>query len=127
VLAETLHTLSGRTGELARINCAALAEQLIESELFGYEKGAFTGAVTSKVGLLESVQGGTVFLDEIGELSLGTQAKLLRAIESREILRLGSTKPIAIDVRFVAATNRELPQEVSAGDFGAISTSDSTA
>jgi two-component system, NtrC family, response regulator AtoC len=117
VLAETLHTLSGRTGELARINCAALAEQLIESELFGYEKGAFTGAVTSKVGLLESVQGGTVFLDEIGELSLGTQAKLLRAIESREILRLGSTKPIAIDVRFVAATNRELPQEVAAKRF----------
>ena len=117
VLAETLHALSGRTGDLARINCAALAEQLIESELFGYEKGAFTGALTHKVGLLESVQGGTVFLDEIGELSLGTQAKLLRAIEAREILRLGSTKPISIDVRFVAATNRDLPAEVAAKRF----------
>src|SRR6185503_6187457 len=107
VLAETLHRLSGRTGEVARVNCAALAEPLIESELFGHEKGAFTGAATAKVGLLESAQGGTVFLDEIGEMPLAIQAKLLRAIESREVLRLGSIRPISIDVRFLAATNRD--------------------
>ena len=117
VLAETLHVLSGREGELARVNCAALAEPLIESELFGYEKGAFTGASGSKVGLLESAQGGTVFLDEIGELPLAIQAKLLRAIESREVLRIGSIRPIKIDVRFIAATNRDLPAEVAAKRF----------
>ena len=117
VLAETLHALSGRDGELARINCAALSEALVESELFGYEKGAFTGASGSKVGLLESAQGGTVFLDEIGELPLATQAKLLRAIESREVLRIGSIRPIKIDVRFIAATNRDLPTEVGAKRF----------
>jgi len=117
VLAETLHKLSGRKGEIARVNCAALAEPLIESELFGHEKGAFTGAATTKVGLLESAQGGTIFLDEIGELPLSTQAKLLRAIESREVLRLGSIRPISIDVRFLAATNRDLPAEVAAKRF----------
>ena len=117
VLAETLHVLSARAGELARVNCAALAEPLIESELFGYEKGAFTGASGSKVGLLESAQGGTVFLDEIGELPLAIQAKLLRAIESREVLRIGSIRPIKIDVRFIAATNRDLPAEVAAKRF----------
>jgi transcriptional regulator with PAS, ATPase and Fis domain len=117
VLAETLHVLSGRQGELARVNCAALAEPLIESELFGHEKGAFTGAAGTKVGLLESAQGGTVFLDEIGELPLATQAKLLRAIESREVLRIGSIRPIKIDVRFIAATNRDLPTEVAAKRF----------
>ncbi len=117
VLAETLHVLSNRAGELARVNCAALAEALIENELFGHEKGAFTGASTSKVGLLESAQGGTVFLDEIGELPLGIQAKLLRAIESREVLRIGAIRPVSIDVRFIAATNRDLPAEVGAKRF----------
>ncbi|MBL0219894.1 MAG: sigma 54-interacting transcriptional regulator [Myxococcales bacterium] len=117
VLAETLHVLSGRTGELARVNCAALAEPLIESELFGHERGAFTGASATKVGLLESAEGGTVFLDEIGELPLATQAKLLRAIESREVLRIGSIRPLKIDVRFIAATNRDLPAEVAAKRF----------
>ena len=117
VLSETIHTLSGRSGPLARINCAALAEPLIDSELFGHEKGAFTGASGSKVGLLESAANGTVFLDEIGELPLGVQAKLLRAIESREILRIGSIRPTRIDVRFIAATNRDLPTEVAAKRF----------
>jgi two-component system response regulator AtoC len=117
VLAETLHVLSGRGGDLARVNCAALAEPLIESELFGHEKGAFTGATGIKVGLLESAQGGTVFLDEIGELPLSTQAKLLRAIESREVLRIGAIRPFKIDVRFIAATNRDLPAEVAAKRF----------
>ena len=117
VLALTLHTLSERTGPLSSVNCAALSEALLESELFGYEKGAFTGAVGLKQGLLEASSGGTVFLDEIGELPLALQAKLLRAVESREIRRLGSTKSIAIDVRFIAATNRELTVEVAEGRF----------
>jgi two-component system, NtrC family, response regulator AtoC len=117
VLAETIHVLSRRPGEIARVNCAALAEPLIESELFGHEKGAFTGAATAKVGLLESAHGGTVFLDEIGELPLGIQAKLLRALEAREVLRLGAIRPTRIDVRFIAATNRDLPSEVAAKRF----------
>jgi two-component system response regulator AtoC len=117
VLASTIHGLSARTGEMTRINCAALTESLLESELFGHEKGAFTGAGAQKVGLIEAAHQGTVFLDEVGELPLGIQAKLLRAVEHREILRLGSTRPIAIDVRFIAATNRDLPAEVAAGRF----------
>ena len=117
VLASTLHALSGRTGPLVRINCAALSETLLESELFGHHKGAFTGAIATRAGLLEAAEDGTVFLDEIGELPLGIQAKLLRAVEAREVLRLGSTKPISISVRFVAATNRELAEEVAAGRF----------
>jgi two-component system, NtrC family, response regulator AtoC len=117
VLATTLHTLSGRTGPLASINCAALSEALLESELFGHDKGAFTGAVGARPGLLEAARGGSVFLDELGELPLALQAKLLRAVESREIRRLGSTRSIAIDVRIIAATNRELTAEVNAGRF----------
>jgi DNA-binding NtrC family response regulator len=119
VLASTLHELSGRAGPLTRINCAALSEALLESELFGHEKGAFTGAAGRRIGLLEAAARGTVFLDEVGELPLAIQAKLLRAVEHREILRLGSTQPIAIDVRFIAATNRDLPAEVAAGRFRA--------
>ena len=117
VLASTIHALSNRSGEMTRINCAALTESLLESELFGHEKGAFTGAANQKVGLIEAADQGTVFLDEVGELPLGIQAKLLRAVEHREIVRLGSTRPIAIDVRFIAATNRDLPAEVAAGRF----------
>ena len=117
VLATTVHALSGRKGPLTQINCAALSEGLLESELFGHEKGAFTGATAQKTGLLEAAHGGTVFLDEVGELPPAIQAKLLRAIEHREILRLGSTRPISIDVRFIAATNRDLPSEVEAGRF----------
>jgi transcriptional regulator with GAF, ATPase, and Fis domain len=117
VLAGTVHALSGRGGALTRINCAALSESLLESELFGHEKGAFTGATAQKIGLIEAAHGGTVFLDEIGEISPAIQAKLLRAVEHREIVRLGSTKPISIDVRFIAATNRDLPAEVTAGAF----------
>jgi two-component system, NtrC family, response regulator AtoC len=117
VLACTLHELSGRTGALTRINCAALNENLLESALFGHEKGAFTGAAAQTIGLIEAAHRGTVFLDEIGEMPLSIQAKLLRAVEHREITRLGSTKPIAIDVRFISATNRDLPAEVASGNF----------
>ncbi|MFN0246892.1 MAG: sigma 54-interacting transcriptional regulator [Kofleriaceae bacterium] len=117
VLAETLHELSKRSGPLVRINCAALSETLLESELFGHEKGAFTGAGVAKAGLLEAADKGTVFLDEVGELPPLIQPKLLRAIERREVLRIGATRPIAIDVRFLAATNRDLPSEVAAGTF----------
>ncbi|HWO08420.1 MAG TPA: sigma 54-interacting transcriptional regulator [Polyangiaceae bacterium] len=117
-MAETVHQRSSRSGgPFLLLNCAALSETLLESELFGHEKGAFTGAHSSKAGLLESTAGGTVFLDEVGELSLGTQAKLLRVLEERAVLRVGSTKPRRIDVRFVTATNRDLTREVRAGRF----------
>src|SRR5262249_9159955 len=92
VLAETVHALSGRAGPMTRINCAALSETLLESELFGHERGAFTGATAAKQGLLDAARGGTVFLDEIGELPPSIQAKLLRAVEQREVLPVGSTK-----------------------------------
>ena len=118
VLAEAIHRLSPRAkARFLCVNCASLAETLLESELFGHEKGAFTGAVEAKPGLLESAPGGTVFLDEIGEMPLSVQAKLLRVLETRKIARLGSLKEREIDVRFVAATNRDLPTEVGAGRF----------
>jgi two-component system, NtrC family, response regulator AtoC len=117
VLAGTIHGLSERSGPYTGVNCAALSENLLESELFGHEKGSFTGATAHKVGLLEAANGGTVFLDEIGELSPAIQAKLLRAVEQREVLRIGSTRPTAIDVRFIAATNRDLMAGIEAGTF----------
>jgi two-component system response regulator AtoC len=117
VLADTLHRWSGRTGALVRINCAALNATLLEAELFGHEKGAFTGATGAREGLLEAARGGTAFLDEVGELPESLQAKLLRAVEQREVTRLGSTRPIEIDIRFIAATNRDLQAEVEAGRF----------
>jgi two-component system, NtrC family, response regulator AtoC len=118
VMAETVHRRSRRADRpFLLLNCAALPESLLESELFGHEKGAFTGAHASKVGLLESTDGGTVFLDEIGELALGTQAKLLRVLEERTLLRVGGTKPRRISVRFVTATNRDLSRDARAGRF----------
>ncbi len=117
LLAAQIHRLSGRAGQFVRLNCASFTEALLESELFGHQRGAFTGATQAKPGLLEVASGGTVFLDEIGELPLALQAKLLRAIESQEILRVGSTQPISIDVRFIAATNRDLPNEIANGAF----------
>jgi two-component system response regulator AtoC len=118
VMAETVHTFSPRAQKpFLKLNCAALPDSLLESELFGHERGAFTGAHAAKTGLLESTDQGTVFLDEIGELPPGTQAKLLRVLEDRAVTRLGATKPKKIDVRFVTATNRDLPQRVRAGLF----------
>jgi DNA-binding NtrC family response regulator len=120
IVALLLHRNSPRSdGPLVAVNCAAIPDAMLEGELFGYEKGAFTGAVRSYPGKFGLADGGTLFLDEIGELSLGAQAKILRAIESREIFRLGSVRPRRCRVRIVAATNRDLGAEVTAGRFRA--------
>jgi DNA-binding NtrC family response regulator len=118
VLARAIHAHSPRAaGPFMGINCAALAESLLESELFGHEKGAFTGAAGARAGLFEAANGGTVFLDEVGEMPLATQSKLLRVLEERVVVRLGSTRPRPIDVRFVAATNRDIEGDSGAGRF----------
>jgi DNA-binding NtrC family response regulator len=116
LLAEALHRGSTRaTGTFLRLNCAAIAETLLESELFGHEKGSFTGAVRAVPGLLESADGGTVFLDEVGEMPPALQAKLLRVIDSGEVLRIGARRPTPVDIRFVSATNRDLEGETERG------------
>jgi transcriptional regulator with GAF, ATPase, and Fis domain len=118
VAASALHQLSRRNAQpLVSLNCAAIQENLVESELFGYERGAFSGAVTSKPGLLETASGGSVFLDEIGDLPAAVQAKLLRVIETKRVLRLGDVRERAIDIRIVAATNRDLVEDVVSGRF----------
>jgi transcriptional regulator with GAF, ATPase, and Fis domain len=118
LVARALHRNSLRAGgPFVAINCAALTETLLESELFGHERGAFTGAITQKKGKLEVAEGGTVFLDEIGELSPLLQAKLLRVLQQREMERVGGTKTIQLDIRLLAATNRDLEQAVGKGDF----------
>jgi anaerobic nitric oxide reductase transcription regulator len=104
---------------MIHVNCAALPETLVESELFGHVKGAFSGAASERAGRVESADGGTLFLDEIGELPLTVQAKLLRTLQNGEIQRLGADKPIKVDVRIVAATNRDLAEMVKRGDFRA--------
>ncbi len=118
LVARALHEASDRRkGRLLALNCASIAPTLLESELFGYVKGAFTGATTSKAGLFEAASGGTVFLDEVGEMPLELQAKLLRVLEGGEVMRLGSLEPITVDVRFVAATHRDLARLAEIGDF----------
>jgi two-component system, NtrC family, response regulator AtoC len=118
VVAETIHRASARRdAPLLRINCASLAESLLESELFGHERGAFTGACAAKPGLIELADGGTVFLDEVGELTPPLQAKLLRLIETRETTRIGGLHARRVDVRFLFATNRDLECEVREGRF----------
>jgi len=118
LVARAIHHNSGRAGSpFMAINCAAIADTLLESELFGHEKGAFTGAVSQKKGKLEIANGGTVFLDEIGELAPALQAKLLRVLQEREFERLGGTRPIKLDVRLIAATNRDLKEASRRGSF----------
>jgi two-component system, NtrC family, response regulator AtoC len=118
VLAEHIHRSSSRAlGAFVRVNCGALSPSLLESELFGHERGAFTNASGTKVGLLELAAGGTAFLDEIGELPMAMQVKLLHVLETGELTKVGGTRPKHVDLRIVAATNRELGREVQAGRF----------
>jgi len=118
LVASAVHYASARAGKpFVQLNCAAIPENLLESELFGHEKGAFTGAVSRKRGHFEIADGGTVFLDEIGELSLGCQAKVLRLIEEKKFERVGGTESIQVDVRIVAATNKDLRKAVEEGRF----------
>jgi DNA-binding NtrC family response regulator len=120
LVARDVHRLSGdnRAREpFVAVNCGALAESLIESELFGHERGAFTGANTTRKGAFESAGKGTLFLDEIGELPAAAQAKLLRVLEERQVVRVGSTHPIAVPARVIAATHRDLEQDVASGRF----------
>ena len=118
LLARAIHRLSPRSERtFIKLNCAAIPAGLIESELFGHEKGAFTGAIARKIGRLELAHEGTLFLDEVGELPLDLQPKLLRALQEREIERLGGTRPIPVNVRLIAATNRDLAQMVAEKQF----------
>ncbi len=118
VFAQAIHQASARTGKpFVAINCAAFSASLLESEMFGHRAGAFTGATKDTKGLFEEAHHGTIFLDEIGEMALELQAKLLRVLETGELLRIGDTKPTKVDVRVVAATNRDLPREIERGLF----------
>ena len=120
LIAERLHRLSTRWGEpLVTMNCAALPETLIEAELFGHEAGAFTGATKARVGRFEEADKGTLFLDELATLSMGAQERLLRAVEYGEVTRIGSSRPMRVDVRIVAATNENLPRRAQDGTFRA--------
>ncbi len=118
LVAQTVHMNSGyRQGPLVKVSCAALPETLLESELFGHEKGSFTGAIVQRKGRFEMAHKGTIFLDEIGEMSLGTQKKLLRVLQEKQFERVGGSIPIQVDVRVMAATNKDLASEVTAGRF----------
>ncbi len=117
VAARMLHRLSGRRGEFVAVNCGAFSEGMLESELFGHRKGAFTGAVDHNTGLFRTADGGTLFLDEVGEMPAALQVKLLRVLESQAVRPVGGTKDILVDVRVVAATNRDLVAEVQSGRF----------
>ena len=118
LVARAIHRQGPRAlGPFVKVNCAAVPHELIESELFGYEKGAFTGATGRKPGQFALAQGGTLFLDEIGDMSLSMQAKLLRVLEDKEIVPLGGREPVKVDVRLIAATNKDLPKEVEEGNF----------
>ncbi|WP_156257208.1 sigma-54 interaction domain-containing protein, partial [Sandarakinorhabdus oryzae] len=119
-LARLVHTVSPRRDRpLVAVNCAALADQMVEATLFGHERGAFTGAVGASPGLVRSADGGTLFLDEVAELPLAAQAKLLRVLQEREVLAVGATRPQTVDVRIIAAGNRDLAADVAAGRFRA--------
>lgn len=118
LVAHALHAQSGRaSGPFVEVNCAAIPSELIESELFGHEKGAFTSAIRQRKGKFEQADGGTLFLDEIGDMSLAAQAKVLHALQEHQICRVGSDKEIEVDVRVIAATNKDLRQEIAKGNF----------
>jgi len=117
VLARYIHEKSERFGSFVPISCAGFPDTLLEAELFGYEKGAFTGAINEKPGLIELAEGGTLFLDEVGDMPLALQVKLLRVVEDKEVMRLGATKPRKVNVRFIFATNRDLEAMVKEGKF----------
>jgi len=118
LVAHWLHEKSERTkGSMVEVNCAAIPSELIESELFGHVKGSFTGANKDRAGKFEAANGGTIFLDEIGDMSLSAQAKVLRALQENKISRVGSDKDIKVDVRVIAATNKDLIKEISEGRF----------
>src|SRR5918992_1038612 len=119
LVANALERASRRQGKYVKVNCAALPTELLASELFGHERGAFTGAVQRRPGLIAEAQSGTLFLDEIGDLSLSGQAMLLRVLEQREIRRLGSAETVRVDVRLIAATNKNLEEAVRRGEFRA--------
>jgi transcriptional regulator with PAS, ATPase and Fis domain len=117
VIAREIHGLSGRKGAFVPVNCGALPDNLVESELFGYKKGAFSGAQTDHDGLVRAANGGTLFLDEIGDLPASSQAALLRVLQEREVMPVGGTRPVEIDLRVVAATHRDLDDMVADGSF----------
>lgn len=117
LIARAIHKLSGRTGKLVPVNCGAIPEEILESELFGHEKGSFTGAVASRIGRFQMADEGTIFLDEIGEMSPKLQVKLLRVLQERKVEPVGSTKCIDVNVRVIAATNKDLREEVKQGRF----------
>ena len=119
LIARHIHAVSGRTGPFVAVNCGAFSETLIDAELFGHESGAFTGASHARAGWFEAANGGTLFLDEIGDLPLGLQVKLLRVLQERQVVRLGSRRGIPLDVRLVAATNIDLARAVEAQHFRA--------
>jgi DNA-binding NtrC family response regulator len=118
LVARWLHEKSNRSGSvLVEVNCAAIPSELIESELFGHEKGSFTSAIKQRIGKFEQASGGTLFLDEIGDMSLSAQAKVLRALQENKVTRVGGEKEIEVDVRVIAATNKDLQKEIEAGNF----------
>jgi two-component system nitrogen regulation response regulator NtrX len=117
LVARAIHERSTRRGPFIEVNCAAIPSELIESELFGHMKGSFTGAVQDRAGKFEQADSGTLFLDEIGDMSLAAQAKVLRVLETGIVTRIGGSKPIAVDVRVLAATNKRLDQEIAEGRF----------
>ena len=118
LVARTVHRNSPRAGQrFVQVNCAAIPEELIESELFGHEKGSFTGATEKQIGKFEQADRGTIFLDEVGDMSAKTQAKVLRVLQEQEVERLGSARTIKVDVRVIAATNKDLEQAIQRGEF----------
>lgn len=118
VFAQAIHHESKRNkGNFVAINCSAFSKELLESEIFGHKAGSFTGALKDKKGLFEEAHNGTIFLDEIGEMAIELQAKLLRVLETGEYIKIGETKPTSVNVRIIAATNRNLPEEINAGHF----------